>query len=170
MEVSEIINQHLKVKPFKGVDFYDINPVLQDKVTFNLLIKRLAENMSKETELVAGIEARGFVLASAMAFQEEVGMIMVRKEGKLPPPVEQVQFNTEYSNDLLEVASDVDTGKKVWIVDDILATGGTAKATFDLMTRMDYDVLGISFLIEIDVLKGRELLPDFLEIDVCHRV
>jgi len=143
--------------PKKGILFRDITPLLGDGDTFRSVVKRLAEACPAETEIVAGIEARGFIFAAAVANQLGVGFIPIRKTGKLPYRTEAITYNLEYGTDTLEVHRDSFSGhKNVVLIDDLLATGGTAAAACRLLEKIGGRVLRVVFLIELVDLKGRE--------------
>ena len=181
MLIEKLIRQNITSKYFKEVLFYDISPLLEDGEVFNAVIERmnevLFEHLGDGSVLFAGIEARGFIFAAAMAAKRDSGVKMVRKEGKLPPPVVKHEYKTEYSTDVLEATRDnitdirvLKSPRKVWIVDDVLATGGTALATYTLLQEAGYNVIGISFLLEIESLEGRKLIPNHVITEVCLKV
>jgi adenine phosphoribosyltransferase len=137
--------------PAEGVLFKDITPLLADFTAFSNVTDDLAVLIEEtgETDLVAGIESRGFIFGAAAASLNAQGFIPVRKEGKLPPPVEYIDSTKEYGNDVLEVKSG--TGDVI-IVDDVLATGGTMKATEQLLISAGYNVIGAVVLIDLTYL------------------
>jgi adenine phosphoribosyltransferase len=146
--------------PKPGILFRDITTLLQDKDAFRLVIDRLVERFRDDRldQLVA-IESRGFILASAMAYQLGTGLVPVRKPGKLPHDTLRETYDLEYGTDSLEMHSDaLGGGHRVLIVDDLLATGGTAAAALSLVKRAGADVVGCAFLIELSALNGRERL------------
>jgi adenine phosphoribosyltransferase len=111
-------------------------------------------------EYIVGIESRGFIFAPALAYQVNAGFVPVRKKGKLPAAVHSIEYTLEYGTDHLEIHQDaVLEGSKVMIVDDLIATGGTAKATADLLTKIGCEIVACSFIVELKALKGREKLP-----------
>lgn len=148
--------------PKEGIIFKDIAPLLQDPKAFQTTIDIIADRyMDKKIDLVIGIEARGFVFASAMAYKLDAGFIMVRKPGKLPYKTHKASYQLEYGTDSLEIHQDaIKPGQRVLIVDDVLATGGTAAAVAGLVKMMGGDLVEIAFLIELDFLNGREKLQD----------
>jgi adenine phosphoribosyltransferase len=152
--------RHVPDFPKPGILFYDVTTLLRDPAGFKLTIDALAEPYyGRGISLVVGIESRGFILGAAVADRIGAGFIPVRKVGKLPHTTIRVSYALEYGTDSLEMHSDaVEKGQKVLIVDDLLATGGTARATVDLVRQLGGDVHGIAFLIELTALKGRDKL------------
>jgi len=146
--------------PQPGVVFKDITPLLADAGAFAFMVDHLAgpfEDLG--VDKVLGVEARGFVLAGALARRFEAGFVPVRKAGKLPWEIEREEYELEYGTDLLEIHRDaVRPGERVLICDDVLATGGTASATVNLAERLGGKVVGLSFLIELAFLGGRAKL------------
>ena len=147
--------------PQPGVMFRDITPLLGDPAAFSASIAALAEPYLGHVDLVAGVEARGFMFAAPVAHRLGVGFVPVRKPGKLPHTTVTETYELEYGTDSLEIHTDaVTAGQRVLVVDDVLATGGTAAATVALLTSMGADVVAASFLIEIAPLDGRLRLGD----------
>jgi adenine phosphoribosyltransferase len=146
--------------PKKGILFYDITTLLKDKLGFATLIDLLAEYyLTKDVDLVLGMEARGFIFAPALAYRLNAGFVPVRKPGKLPAATAQVSYDLEYGSNTLEIHKDaIRKGQRVIIVDDLLATGGTAAATTQLAQSLGADIAGLGFVVELDFLKGREKL------------
>lgn len=146
--------------PKPGVTFKDITPLLADHAAFASMIDRLAEAFrGRPIHRVLGIEARGFIVAAPVAYRFGAGFTPVRKAGKLPWQVEQEEYVLEYGTDLLEIHTDaVAPGERVLIIDDVLATGGTAAATARLVERLGAEVVGFGFIMELAFLKGREKL------------
>ena len=146
--------------PKPGILFYDVTTLLRDPEGFRLAIDALAEPYGNQgISLVVGIESRGFILGAAVADRIGAGFIPVRKVGKLPHTTIRVSYALEYGTDSLEMHSDaIERGQRVLIVDDLLATGGTARATVDLVRQLGADVYGVVFLIELVALHGREKL------------
>jgi adenine phosphoribosyltransferase len=143
--------------PRKGIIFRDITPLLGNGDAFRSVIVRLANACPAETEMVAGIEARGFIFAAAVAARLGVGFVPIRKPGKLPHRTETVTYDLEYGTDTLEIHRDSLSKKKnVVLVDDLLATGGTAEAAARLLKKVGGRILKAVFLIELISLKGRE--------------
>jgi len=146
--------------PKPGINFYDVSTLFRDARAFRSAVETMVERFNGERiDALAGIEARGFVLASAMAYQMGVGLILVRKQGKLPAATEAESYELEYGNGHLEVHRDaVSEGQRVVIVDDLLATGGTAAAAGRILRRLGADVQGYGFMVELKFLRGREAL------------
>lgn len=149
--------------PQKGILFRDITPVLQDGKYLKALIDELTKPyLKKKIDLVAGIDARGFLLASAIAYKLGVGVSIIRKKGKLPYKTLQKKYTLEYAANSLEIHCDaVRPGQRVLLVDDLLATGGTMKAAVDLVKKLDGKIVEIIFFIELKGLSGREKLKDY---------
>ena len=147
--------------PQEGIVFKDITPVLADPIAFSTLIDLIVVHFGRgNVDKVVGIEARGFILASPVAYHFGAGFVPVRKQGKLPSETVAEEYSLEYGTATLEIHVDgVSPGERVLIVDDVLATGGTAKATASLVERIGGKVCGIACLIELDFLKGREQVP-----------
>lgn len=143
--------------PKKGILFYDITTLLKDRVGFATLIDALAEHyLPKEADLILGMEARGFIFGPALAYRLNAGFVPVRKPGKLPAATAQVKYQLEYGSNALEIHKDaIQKGQRVIIVDDLLATGGTAEATTKLATTLGAEIAGLGFVVELDFLKGR---------------
>ena len=152
--------RHVPDFPKPGILFYDVTTLLQDKGGFHEAIGALAAPFPKESvDLIVGIESRGFIFGSAVADRLGAGFAPVRKIGKLPSKTLRASYDLEYGADALEIHHDaVRTGQKVLIVDDLLATGGTAKAAADLVRQLGGDVRGLAVLIELESLKGRSKL------------
>ena len=160
MERWERLIRSIPDFPQKGIIFRDITPLLGDGDVFRSVVNHLAKACPAETEMVAGIEARGFIFAAAVANQLGVGFIPVRKTGKLPHRTEKITYDLEYGTDTLEIHQDSLSKKKnVVLIDDLLATGGTAAAALRLLKKVGGRVLRAVFLIELVNLKGREKIP-----------
>ena len=146
--------------PKPGILFYDITTLLRDADGFRAAIDAMAAPfVNKGISLVVGIESRGFILGAAVADRLGVGFCPIRKPGKLPAKTLKESFNLEYGSDAIEIHADaVDPGQTVLIVDDVLATGGTARAAARLVKRLGGDLRGLAFLIELEALGGRKLL------------
>jgi adenine phosphoribosyltransferase len=146
--------------PKPGIVFKDITPLLAHAEAFGAAIEAiLAPFDGQAIHKVVGIEARGFVFAAPIACQLRAGFVPVRKAGKLPHEIEREEYELEYGTDLLEIHRDsVSTGERVLVVDDVLATGGTASAVARLVERLGGEVVGLSFLIELAFLQGRKKL------------
>jgi adenine phosphoribosyltransferase len=148
--------------PTIGVNFRDITPLLEDKKAFRQAINGLAE-FFKETKVdkVVGIDARGFLLASAVAYILNAGVVIVRKKGKLPYDKIVQTHDLEYGHGSLEIHTDsINPGEKIAIIDDVLATGGTAEAALKLVKKLHGEVIGLGFLIELLSMKGRNKFPE----------
>lgn len=152
--------RHVPDFPKPGILFYDVTTLLRDPEGFKLSIDAMSEPYEGAgISLVVGIESRGFILGAAVADRIGAGFVPVRKVGKLPHTKIRVSYDLEYGTDSLEMHSDaVDKGQKVLIVDDLLATGGTARATVDLVKQLGGDVHGVAVLIELVGLNGRAKL------------
>ncbi len=147
--------------PEPGIQFKDLTPVLADARGLAVLADALAEIASASgAELVAGVDARGFLLGGAVAIKLGIGVLAVRKGGKLPPPVHSETYDLEYGTATLEVPADgIDlAGRKIVIIDDVLATGGTLDATTRLLTRAGATVTGAAVVLELAALGGRGLV------------
>jgi len=149
--------------PQKGVNFKDITPLLLDKKAFLWVINQMAKPWKKrKIDKIVGIDARGFILASALAYKLKTGLALVRKGGKLPWKTFKKKYSLEYAQNVIEMHQDaVKKGEKVLMVDDLLATGGTMRAACDLVEKMGGKIIGISFLIVLEDLKGEEKLKKY---------
>ncbi|MEA2453608.1 MAG: adenine phosphoribosyltransferase [Actinomycetota bacterium] len=149
--------------PKPGVTFKDITPLLADKKAYTYTIDAIADLFDRdEIDKVLGVEARGFMVAAPLAYRFKSGLIPVRKKGKLPWKVETERYELEYGEDHLEIHKDaIVPGERILIVDDVLATGGTARATAELTERCGGKVSGIAMIMELSFLKGREKLEGY---------
>ena len=149
--------------PQEGIVFKDITPLLADEAGFSSVIDMIVVHYGRgNIDKVVGIEARGFILASPVAYHFGAGFIPVRKSGKLPWETESEGYELEYGTETLEIHRDaLRPGERVLIVDDVLATGGTAQATAQLVERLGGKVIGIACVIELAFLKGRERIPNY---------
>ena len=156
--------------PAEGVLFRDITPLLANGEVFADAIKQLSAFASSQgAQLVAGPESRGFIFGCPVACELGIGFVPVRKPGKLPRKTISYQYDLEYgSNELSMHADAVKPGQKVIVVDDLLATGGTAEAAINLIKQMGGEVVGCAFLIELDALNGRERLKDYPLFSLIH--
>lgn len=161
--------EHLKAKirhvpdfPKPGINFCDITTLLRDPAGLSDVVEGLTEPFRAERiDLVAGIESRGFILGAAIADRLRAGFVPVRKPGKLPAATLRQSYELEYGSDALEIHEDaIDTGQRVLIVDDLLATGGTAVAARDLVQRTGGEVVGVALLVELTFLDGRRRLGE----------
>jgi len=147
--------------PKPGIVFKDITPLLADGDAFSAAISELSCFVPHDVDVIVGVESRGFIFGAALAQQMGLGMVPVRKPGKLPADVHAVDYELEYGLDRLEIHRDaLSIGHKVVIVDDLLATGGTARATVDLVRALGARVAACLFVIELGFLNGRERLGD----------
>ncbi len=162
--------EHLKEKirnipdfPKKGILFRDITTLIKDGPAFKEVVDSLANRYDGKTvDAVAAIEARGFILGGALAYRLGAGIIPMRKKGKLPSETCEANYELEYGEDALEIHRDaVSPGDKVLIVDDLLATGGTASAAVNLVEQLGGGIVEIAFLIELTELKGRKKLSSY---------
>ena len=140
----------------KGILFRDFSPILKDPSALSYVVDELSKHFHpKNIDLFAGIESRGFLLASAMAIRYNKGMIMIRKAGKLPGKTVKQSYSIEYGNDTIEIQNNsITKGDRILICDDLLATGGTAKASGKLIEKMGGKIAGFAFIIELTELKG----------------
>ncbi len=161
-----------RIPEFKGVVFWDITPLLKDRVCFKETIKQLADHYrNKPIDLVVSAEARGFIVGSALAYELSVGFVPIRKMGKLPYKCVDMTYKKEYECDTIQIHEDAITkGQNVLLIDDLLATGGTAQANIDLVEKLGGKIVGLGFLIELSYLNGRKALgskyPVFSLIDL----
>ena len=145
--------------PKKGVIFRDITTLLKDKEAFKKAVDEMAEKIDKDVDKIIGIEARGFIFGAALAYKLEKGFVPVRKPGKLPWDKVSESYELEYGEDSIEIHKDaIEAGEKIVIVDDLLATGGTSKACINLVEKLKGEVSSAIFLVELEDLKGREIL------------
>jgi len=149
--------------PKQGVLFWDITTLLKDKKAMNYVIKQFVnEYKDKGINKIIGIESRGFIFGSILAYKLKVPFIPVRKPGKLPAATTKVEYELEYGKDALEIHNDaISEGDKVLIVDDLIASGGTAKAAAELIEKLNGKVEGFAFVINLPELKGKEKLKDY---------
>ena len=149
--------------PKEGIVFHDITPLLQNPKAFSEAIDALAEPIAdKNIQYIVGIEARGFIFGSALAYKIGAGLVIVRKLGKLPYETINASYDLEYGEDVLELHKDaISHGENVLLVDDLLATGGTAAAVGNLVKQLGGNIVGYSFLIELTSLNGRDKLKPY---------
>ncbi|WP_127127753.1 adenine phosphoribosyltransferase [Georgenia sp. SYP-B2076] len=148
--------------PAPGVLFRDITPLLADGDAFGSLVRGLAEKYRGRVDAVAGLESRGFILAAPLALELGVGMITVRKAGRLPGPVVGVDYELEYGTARMELRPEtVEEGQRVLIIDDVLATGGTGAAAIELVERSGGQVVALAMLLELSGLRGRAKLDGY---------
>jgi adenine phosphoribosyltransferase len=153
--------RHVPDFPRPGILFYDITTLLREASAWRAAIDRLCEPYGADgVDVIVGIESRGFILGAAVAERLGTGFIPVRKPGKLPARAVRESYDLEYGKDALEIHADaIERGQRVLIVDDVLATGGTAAATAQLVRRLGGDLMGLAFLIELVALEGKSKLP-----------
>jgi len=156
--------------PKAGINFYDITTLLRDPEGFSAAIEQLAAPFEGAgIDLVVGIESRGFILGAPVAMRLGAGFVPIRKPGKLPAKALREAFSLEYGSDAIEIHHDaVTSGQTVLIVDDVLATGGTARAAASLVKQLGGRLHALSFLIELDVLQGRDKLAGEQVVSVLH--
>lgn len=156
--------------PKPGILFYDITTLLKDRAGFATLIDALSEYyISRRVDLVLGIEARGFIFGPALAYRLNAGFVPVRKPKKLPAETAKVTYQLEYGSDSLEIHKDaVQHAQRVVIVDDLLATGGTAAATVQLVKSLGGEIAGLAFVVELDFLHGRKKLEGHDVFSLLH--
>jgi len=149
--------------PVKGILFYDITTLLKDPEAFKVSIDQLADRyQDTEIDLIVGIESRGFIFGTVLAYVLETGFVPVRKPGKLPAEILTESYELEYGTNTIEIHVDaIEKGQRVLVVDDLLATGGTAKATCNLVKKLGGEVVGIAFVIELSFLNGRDKLKEY---------
>ncbi|HKV05726.1 MAG TPA: adenine phosphoribosyltransferase [Candidatus Acidoferrales bacterium] len=147
--------------PKPGILFYDLTTLLQDRRGFHSLVDNLCEHYNgNKVDVVAGIEARGFIFGPALAYRLGAGFVPIRKPKKLPWKTASVTYQLEYGSDQLEIHQDaVRPGQHVLVCDDLLATGGTAAAAIELVRKLKGEVVGAAFAVELNFLRGRTKLP-----------
>jgi len=149
--------------PKKGILFRDISPILKDPSALSLVVDEFVRLYHpNEIDLLAGIESRGFPLACAIALRFNKGMIMIRKQGKLPGATRKISYDIEYGSATMEIQNDaIKKGQRVLICDDLLATGGTARAAAKLVEKIGGKVAGFAFIIELTDLKGSKIIKNY---------
>jgi len=169
--------QRLKAKirdipdfPEPGIIFRDITPLVADPAALQLSVYQLLQPFLGESiNAVAGMEARGFIFGSLAAWELSVGFIPLRKPGKLPYDVQSASYELEYGSAALEVHTDaINPGDKILLIDDLIATGGTAAASCELVENLGGEIIGCAFVIELDELKGREKLSNYRVHSLLH--
>lgn len=166
MDTKELIKSKIREVvnwPKPGINFKDITPLLGDKDIFSVMVNELCKPyLNKKIDKIVGIDARGFLLASAMAYKLKTGIAIIRKQGKLPSKTISKRYSLEYGSNVIEMHQDsILPGEKVLMVDDVLATGGTMKAAIDLVEKLKGETIGVVFLIELDYLNGRKNLKGY---------
>jgi adenine phosphoribosyltransferase len=156
--------------PKPGIIFKDITPLIKDPATLRLTVHQLLHPfLGRDITAVAGMEARGFIFGSLVAWELGIPFIPLRKPGKLPYDVQSVSYDLEYGSAELEVHIDaVDSNDKVLLIDDLLATGGTAKASCELIEKLGASVVACAFVVELDFLAGREKLAGYEVHSLLH--
>jgi adenine phosphoribosyltransferase len=149
--------------PKPGIRFYDITTLLKQPEAFREVIDRMAEQVAgTPIDVVVGMESRGFIFSAPLAYKLGAGFVPVRKLGKLPAETIEVEYELEYGTATLEIHADaIAKGQRVLIVDDLLATGGTVMGTIELVRRLGGEIAGLSFMVELSALHGREKLGEF---------
>ena len=171
MEALKSVIRDIPDFPKEGIVFKDITPLLSNSILFQKVIDTLKNRyIGLNIDQVVGVEARGFVFASALAYALGSGVVMARKPGKLPFKTYQEKYSLEYGEDCIEIHQDAfQNGQRVIIIDDVLATGGTMAASVDLVkNNFQVDLIEIAFLIELDFLNGRKKLRDLPIYSMIH--
>lgn len=152
--------------PKKGIVFRDITTLLKDAEAFKETVDFFYNAFKKQKiDYVAAIESRGYLIGAPLAYKLGCGLVIIRKPGKLPAEVERAEYELEYGTDALEIHKDaIETGKRVLVFDDLLATGGTIKAACELVSRLGGELAGAAFMIELKSLNGRKNLPENLSV------
>lgn len=147
--------------PKKGIMFRDITTLIKDRQAFQEVVDYFFDKFKNEKiDYVAAIESRGYIIGAPLAYKLGAGLVIIRKPGKLPAEVERIEYDLEYGTDILEVHKDaIESGKRVLIVDDLLATGGTVSASCQLVEKLGGKIVAVAFLIELEALEGRKKLP-----------
>lgn len=146
--------------PEPGVLFRDLSPLFADPAAFAVVVDALAGGLEEDVDLLAAVEARGFLLAAAVGYARGIGVVLVRKPGKLPAVACRIDYELEYGTETLELpAGSVRPGQRVAVIDDVLATGGTLVAACELLERVQTVVTGVSVVLELGGLGGRKRLP-----------
>ena len=168
LSVNQYLRQHIRTVPdwpAPGVQFRDITPLLQDPKVFRVLIDAFVHRYMDKAlrpDVVAGLDARGFILGAVVAYELNVGFVPIRKKGKLPFTTVEETYELEYGTDSLEMHEDAITkGQRVLIVDDVLATGGTMRACCDLVEHLGGEIVGIAVLTELTFLQGRQKVEPY---------
>jgi adenine phosphoribosyltransferase len=168
--ICEVVMEHIKLLirgvpdfPKKGILFYDITTLLKDAKAFSEVLELMASRYrDQQIDIVLGVESRGFIFAPTLACRLGAGFVPVRKRGKLPSETVQVTYDLEYGQDTLEIHKDaIQKGQRVLVVDDLLATGGTAAAVAKLIEQLGGTVAGMAFLVELEFLNGRGKLEGY---------
>ena len=168
MTVTSVDDLRAKIRevpdfPKPGILFYDITTLLKDAVAFRAVVDQMAEQVAgTQVDVVVGMESRGFIFSAPLAYKLNAGFVPVRKLGKLPAETIEVEYALEYGTATLEIHRDaIQEGQRVLIVDDLLATGGTVMGTIELVRRLGGEIAGLSFMVELTALHGRDKLGEF---------
>ncbi len=161
MDELKILIREVPDYPKPGILFYDLTTLLKDRIGFHKLVDSLCDHYNgRNVDIVAGIEARGFIFAPALAYRLGAGFVPIRKPKKLPSKTTSVIYQLEYGSDQLEIHEDaLRPGDQVLLCDDLLATGGTAAASIDLVRKLGGKIVGAAFAVELNFLNGRTKLP-----------
>ncbi|MDD5284333.1 MAG: adenine phosphoribosyltransferase [Desulfuromonadaceae bacterium] len=156
--------------PKKGIVFKDITTLLQDASSYQKMVDLLSHRyIGQRIDKVVGVEARGFIIGSALAYKLCAGIVLVRKPGKLPSETFSKTYDLEYGSDTLEIHKDaIKPGERILIADDLLATGGTMSAVVDMVQNLGGDIVDCCFMAELDFLKGRQKLPEGKVFSLLH--
>lgn len=159
--------RNIKDFPKKGIIFKDITTVIKDKNAFRAVITYFADlYKDKNIDYIVGLESRGFIFGSALADRLNCGFVVIRKPGKLPAQTLSETYELEYGTDTLEIHADaIEKGKNVVIIDDLLATGGTARAACNLVSKLNANIIAVAFVLELAFLNGRNKLPNNIQIN-----
>ncbi len=162
----ELMSKIRRIPEFKNVVFWDITPLLKDGRYFREVIRRLADHYrNMGVDVIVSNEARGFMIGAPLAYELGVGYVPIRKKGKLPSKCKGFSYKKEYEVDEIEIHEDaIEPGQRVLLIDDLLATGGTAKANIALVEALGGKVVGVGFLIELGYLEGRKVIEENYEV------
>lgn len=152
--------------PKPGIVYKDITTAIKDPETFRRIINFLTEKFKDSNiDYIAAIESRGFIFGAPLAYNLGAGLVIIRKPGKLPATVEKASYDLEYGSDTIEIHKDaIEPGKKVLIIDDLLATGGTSKAAYELVSKLGGETVAMAYVIELSFLNGKNNLPKDVEV------
>ena len=166
MEELKKIIREIPDFPKPGILFYDVTTLFKDPGGFRQVVDLLTDRYRDQgIRKILGIESRGFILGPVLAYNLGAGFVPVRKKGKLPAKTLSVSYQLEYGTDTLEIHEDaVEPGEKVLVVDDLIATGGTAAATVEMVRKLEGDLVGLAFLVELTFLHGRDKIPSGVEV------
>jgi adenine phosphoribosyltransferase len=162
MDLKERIDEYPDF-PEKGILFRDFSPILRDPSAMSYVIEEFTKYFHpKDFDILAGIESRGFLVACALALRFNKGMVMIRKKGKLPGKTQRLAYKIEYGQDIIEMQKNsIEKNQRVLVCDDLLATGGTARASAKLIEKMGGKVAGFAFIIELTELNGMEKIKNY---------